>query len=66
MIDRIRSLALVLVCCLASAGAAGAQDAGRIGTIDSQRIFAEYQEAKDAETIFQQEMDQWQSEIEQQ
>lgn len=41
-----------------------AQDATRIGVIDSQRIFSEYQNAKDAEAIFQQEMAQWQKELE--
>jgi outer membrane protein len=50
---------------LLTAGAGGAfADEVKIGVIDSQRIFREYQEAKDAETIFQGEMQQWQDEIE--
>ncbi len=35
----------------------------KIGVIDSQKIFAEYQEAKDAEALFQQEMKQWQDDL---
>jgi len=51
----------------AFASVAAADDAPtRIGVIDSQRIFSEYQNAKDAEAIFQQEMSQWQKELEEQ
>ena len=35
----------------------------KLGTIDSQRIFREYQDAKDAESVFQEEMKQWQNEL---
>ena len=44
-----------------SAGMALAE--GKIGLVDSQRIFAEYQDAIDAEAIFQQEMEGWQNEL---
>ena len=36
---------------------------GKIGVINSQRIFAEYQEARDAEAVFQEEMRTWGQEI---
>jgi outer membrane protein len=35
----------------------------RIGVIDSQRIFAEFQEARDAESAFQLEMKKWQDDL---
>lgn len=43
---------------------AAAEGETKIGIIDSQRIFAEYQEARDAEALFQQEMQQWTAELE--
>ena len=50
---------------LALSGSASADEKNlKIGTIDSQRIFREYQEAKDAEAVFQDEMKQWQSDLE--
>jgi outer membrane protein len=57
--------ALALCASLFVAGTSLAQD-GKLGVIDSQRIFSEYQEAKDAESIFQQEMAQWQNDLEDQ
>jgi Skp family chaperone for outer membrane proteins len=60
---RIASLTFALALPL---GLALADTPTRIGVIDSQRIFAEYQDAKDAEAIFQQEMQQWQKELEDQ
>ncbi len=36
----------------------------KIGVIDSQRIFSEYQQARDAEAVFQEEMRQWTQELE--
>jgi Skp family chaperone for outer membrane proteins len=36
----------------------------RIGVIDSQRIFSEYQRARDAEALYQEEYRQWQKELE--
>ena len=43
---------------------AHAADKGvKLGIIDSQRIFQEYQDAKDAESVFQDEMKQWQNEL---
>jgi len=36
----------------------------RIGVIDSQRIFAEYERARDAEALYQEEYRQWQKELE--
>lgn len=35
----------------------------KIGVIDSQRIFAEFQEARDAEAAFQTEMKKWQDDL---
>jgi len=58
------TLALSVLCILCASTAANAE--GKIGVIDSQRIFAEYQEARDAESIFQQEMNQWQKDLEDQ
>jgi outer membrane protein len=57
--------ALILCATLVASGASRA-DGGKLGVIDSQRIFSEYQEAKDAESIFQQEMSQWQKGLEEQ
>ena len=51
---------------MAMLGVPTAAAQGKIGIIDSQRIFSEYQEAKDAEAIFQQEMQEWQNELEDQ
>lgn len=42
-----------------------AQEEGRLAVIDSQRIFAEYQPARDAEAVFQEEMRQWKDELSQ-
>lgn len=53
---------LALVGLTSAHGLARAEEA-KIGIIDSQRIFAEYQEAKDAEVIFQQEMEEWQKDL---
>lgn len=43
--------------------AAPAAAESKIGVIDSQRIFSEYQEARDAEALFQEEMRAWQQEL---
>ncbi len=59
-----RSLAVVLLAALVAVPAgARAEDGTKIGVIDSQRIFSEYQEARDAEAVFQEEMRAWQQEI---
>ena len=59
-----RSLALILVAALVAVPtAARAENGTKIGVIDSQRIFSEYQEARDAEAVFQEEMRAWQQEI---
>jgi Skp family chaperone for outer membrane proteins len=59
-----RSLAVILVAALVAAPtAATAENGTKIGVIDSQRIFSEYQEARDAEAVFQEEMRAWQQEI---
>ena len=60
----MKYLAWVSLLCALPLNSALAQDASRIGVIDSQRIFGEYQDAKDAEAIFQQEMQQWQKDLE--
>ncbi len=58
-------LLLTALSVLAFSGPARAAEKNlKIGTIDSQRIFREYQEAKDAEAVFQDEMKQWQSDLE--
>lgn len=54
---------LILAFVVGSTGTANAADL-KIGVIDSQRIFREYQEAKDAEALFQGEMRQWREELE--
>jgi outer membrane protein len=56
-------LATAAISMLVATGRPVRADEAKIGIIDSQRIFAEYQEAKDAEVIFQQEMDQWQKDL---
>jgi outer membrane protein len=65
---RVRILPiLLLTLALVPAGGPAAradEDTAKIGVIDSQRIFAEYQEAKDAEAVFQDEVRQWRDEIE--
>ena len=59
-----RSLAAVLLAVLVAAPGVGrAQEGTKIGVIDSQRIFSEYQEARDADAVFQEEMRAWQQEI---
>lgn len=59
-----RSLAAVLLAVLVAAPGVGrAQEGAKIGVIDSQRIFSEYQEARDADAVFQEEMRAWQQEI---
>lgn len=55
--------ALVALVVLVAAQPAAAQ---KIGVIDSQRIFATYQQAKDAEALFQEEMRGWEQELAQQ
>jgi Skp family chaperone for outer membrane proteins len=45
------------------ADGASAADDRKIAVIDSQRIFADYQPAKDAESVFQEEMRQWKEEL---
>lgn len=45
----------------AAAGAAADQ---KIGVVDSQRIFAEYDKAREAENVFQEEMRAWADELE--
>jgi len=58
-------LLLTALSVLAFSGSARAAEKNlKVGTIDSQRIFREYQEAKDAEAVFQDEMKQWQSDLE--
>ena len=54
---------LILVVLLAVFAAAPAAAETKIGVIDSQRIFSEYQEARDAEALFQEEMRGWQDEL---
>lgn len=62
-IRRTLVLALLATCVgLGSVTPARAADV-KIGVIDSQLIFRDYQEAKDAEALFQVEMQQWQEEI---
>lgn len=48
---------------MATASPARAEDT-KIGIIDSQRIFSEFQEAKDAQAVFEQEMQQWNTDLE--
>lgn len=48
--------------CAGGAGSASAADA-KFGVIDSQRIFTEYQVARDAEAVFQEEMRGWSEEL---
>jgi len=59
----IRRAAFVALTLLLVAAAAPAVAQSKIGVIDSQRIFSEYQEARDAEALFQQEMRGWQLEL---
>ncbi len=61
---RFGAVAAFLVTFGVTFGVSTAAAEGKIGIIDSQRIFSEYQEAKDAEAIFQQEMQEWQKELE--
>ncbi len=63
--NRITTLFLLTaLSVLAFSGSARADEKNlKIGTIDSQRIFREYQEAKDAEAVFQDEMKQWQQDL---
>lgn len=56
-------LLLCMGCVLFLANAARAADGRKLAVIDSQRIFAEYQPAKDAESVFQEEMRQWKEEL---
>lgn len=49
---------------LVGAGAEAAAEQ-KIGVVDSQRIFAEYGKAREAENVFQEEMRAWASELEQ-
>ena len=60
----MRQFAWICLLLTLPVGVAVADTPTRIGVIDSQRIFSEYQEAKDAEAIFQQEMQVWQKELE--
>jgi len=60
----VRSVLLIVALVAATQAPAVAEEANKIGIIDSQRIFAEYQEARDAESLFQQEMQQWTIELE--
>ena len=53
---------LLLGLLAAAAPSATAADA-KIGVIDSQRIFTEYQVARDAEAVFQEEMRAWGQEL---
>ena len=57
------ALALLILVLLAIPSGASAEN-GKLGVIDSQRIFAEYQDARDAEAVFQEEMRQWRQELE--
>lgn len=59
---RFVSLAITAVLVLAVAGTASAEQ--KIGVVDSQRIFAEYDKAREAENVFQEEMRAWASELE--
>lgn len=52
----------VVAALLGLAGSAGAAES-KIGVIDSQRIFTEYQVARDAEAVFQEEMRAWGQEL---
>jgi Skp family chaperone for outer membrane proteins len=54
---------MLLAALVAVPAVATADDGTKIGVIDSQRIFSEYQEARDAEAVFQEEMRAWQQEI---
>lgn len=59
-----RAAAIALLGCFlfGLAGAAAAEQ--KIGVVDSQRIFAEYDKAREAENVFQEEMRAWASELE--
>ncbi len=59
----VLAAALLLLAGPFAAPAHAADKGVKLGIIDSQRIFREYQEAKDAEAVFQEEMKQWQDEL---
>ena len=56
------ALALALGCLLAAARPAVAQTTIRIGFVDSQRIFAEYKAAQEAQERFAREIQSWRTE----
>ena len=62
---RPRLLTIVLGVCVLASGLLGstARAESKVGVIDSQRIFAEYQDARDAEAVFQEEMRAWGQEL---
>lgn len=62
MLQNARRFAIVTLLLLLAAPVA-AEDGTKVGVIDSQRIFSEYQEARDAEALFQEEMRAWQQEL---
>ena len=63
MMYRFQRILWALALVTMTVGLAAAEGSGKIGLVDSQRIFAEYQDAIDAEAIFQQEMEVWQKEL---
>jgi len=55
--------AVILTIAVSSLPSHAADKGVKLGIIDSQRIFNEYQEAQDAQKVFQEEMKQWQDEL---
>jgi Skp family chaperone for outer membrane proteins len=60
---RIAAAGLLCLFLLAATGGM-ARAEQKIGVVDSQRIFAEYDKAREAENVFQEEMRAWASELE--
>ncbi len=59
-----RSMAAPLLALTLLGAAVPAVAAQKIGVVDSQRIFAEYDKAREAENVFQDEMRSWAAELE--
>jgi outer membrane protein len=59
-----RLLTVILPAILLAGLVSGAAADTKIGVVDSQRIFAEYDKAREAENVFQEEMRAWAAELE--
>jgi len=59
---RVVAMAVLGLFLVGAAGSAVAEQ--KIGVVDSQRIFAEYDKAREAENVFQEEMRAWAAELE--